>query len=80
MIFSKKSKIQENTKEPVKQTEDGNVFIEIHPDPLLEKVERQEKIIRELLKLVVMISEHKNYAYIQAQRDLIINLLDNPEK
>lgn len=41
-----------------------------------EKLKEQDQIIREMFKMMIMIADCKNYAYIQRQRDLIQNLLD----
>lgn len=79
MFFKKKSSIKV-------ESEPKTEVIKVEPlesselDALKQQVTDQKQIIRELLKLVVMISEHKNYAFIQRQRDLINNLLDKNTK
>jgi hypothetical protein len=42
--------------------------------------DHQTQINRELLKLINMLAEHKNYAYIQYQRDIVQKLIDGDKK
>lgn len=52
----------------------------IESDDLQKQVAAQQQIIQEMFKLVIMISEHKNYGFIQRQRDLLQLLLDKLPK
>ena len=72
MLFKSKDK-KEPAPTPIVAT-DTNI------QPLIDKINLQQEIIKEMFKLVIMISEHKNYGFIQRQRDLLQLLLDKLPK
>jgi len=47
---------------------------------LRTQVQEQQVLIEELFRLVLLLADHKNYAFVQKQRDHIQNLLDNIKK
>ena len=73
MLFKSKDKKPEVEPLP-------NISQPVDNQALIDKINLQQEIIKEMFKLVIMISEHKNYGFIQRQRDLLQLLLDKLPK
>lgn len=81
-MFGKKPEAKEAIKAEPVNAKPTTVVIKNsdNPQASVSQLKQQEEIIREMFKLINMISEHKNYGFIQRQRDILQNLLDKLAK